>query len=160
MTIRQCSKSDFNAILTIINDAAEAYRGVIPADCFHDPYMSAHDLQNEIDAGVVFWGLDRAGQLAGIMGFQELEAVALIRHAYVRTALQGSGIGSVLLSHIQNLSKQSLLVGTWATADWAIGFYQRHGFEIVSEDNTPQLLKRYWTISERQIETSVVLAEV
>lgn len=159
MTIRQCDSADVSDILVIINDAAEAYRGVIPDDCFHDPYMSSDELQREIDTGVCFWGAETDEILVGVVGIQELEKVALIRHAYVRTAMQNQGLGADLLQHLRGLSRKPLLVGTWATAGWAIRFYQRHGFEVAPSTVTPALLKRFWSISDRQIETSVVLAE-
>ena len=159
MTIRQCDSEDFSEILAIINDAAEAYKGVIPDNCFHDPYMSSDELQREIDAGVCFWGLEIERILAGVMGIQELPEVTLIRHAYVRTVRQHQGLGADLLHHLRGVSRRPLLVGTWASAGWAIRFYKRHGFQVVRSTVAPVLLKRFWSISDRQIETSVVLAE-
>jgi GNAT superfamily N-acetyltransferase len=146
------------AILTIINAAAIAYRGVIPADCWHEPYMSAAELDREISAGVAFWVYEAEGALAGAMGIQPVRDVDLIRHAYVRPGTQRRGVGGALLEHLQALTTRRVLVGTWAAAGWAIRFYERHGFELVSTERKTALLKTYWTIPDRQIETSVVLA--
>lgn len=157
-TIRACDDSDRAAILEIINEAAQAYRGLIPADCWHEPYMSMDELEGEIAAGVVFWGCESRGQLIGVMGIQGVDDVDLIRHAYVRPELHGRGTGAALLTHLRGQSQRPMLVGTWAAAAWAIRFYQRNGFELVSSAATPALLKRYWSIPDRQIETSVVLA--
>jgi GNAT superfamily N-acetyltransferase len=158
--IRPCDASEHEAILTVVNAAAEAYRGVIPADRWHDPYMTRGELDAEIAAGVRFWGHEHAGALTGVMGIQPVDDVELIRHAYVLPAHQGEGIGTSLLRHLRGLSGRSTLVGTWADAGWAIRFYERNGFALVSESEKTALLRRYWTIPERQIETSVVLAEV
>ena len=157
-TIRLCRDDDRAAILAIVNAAAEAYRGVIPADQWHEPYMSRGELDGEIAAGVVFWGCEEDGMLTGVMGLQSLPDVDLIRHAYTLPGDQRRGIGGALLGELQRLSKQRLLVGTWEAADWAIRFYKRHGFEQVSPAQKTVLLKTYWNIPERQIETSVVLA--
>lgn len=158
--IRLCRDDERAAIASIINSAAEAYRGVIPADRWHDPYMSADELDREIAAGVTFWGYDDVnGTLAGVMGFQPVRDVDLIRHAYVLPARQGQGIGGNLLRHLREASTQPLLVGTWAAADWAVRFYQRHGFALVSPARKTALLTTYWSIPERQIETSVVLTD-
>ena len=157
-TIRLSRPDERARILAIITAAAEAYRGVIPDDCWHDPYMSLEELEREMAAGVVFWGHESNGELTGIMGIQHVLDVDLIRHAYVLPALQGSGIGSRLLAHLAQVATRPVLVGTWAAADWAIRFYQRHGFELVPEALKVTLLKTYWTIPERQIETSVVLS--
>ena len=119
--------------------------------------MSADELAREIDAGVEFWGYEDGGQLLGVMGVQSVEDVDLIRHAYVAPASQRRGVGSVLLERLARPTDRPLLVGTWAAAEWAIRFYERHGFELVSRDETARLLRTYWTISDRQIETSVVL---
>jgi GNAT superfamily N-acetyltransferase len=156
--IRPCRADDRTAILVIVNAAAEAYRGVIPADRWREPYMPAHELDAEIAAGVAFWGYEADGVLLGLMGIQQVRDVDLIRHAYVLPASQGLGVGSSLLEHLQGLSARRLLVGTWATADWAIRFYRRHGFELVSPERKTALLESYWNIPDRQIETSVVLA--
>jgi GNAT superfamily N-acetyltransferase len=145
-------------MLAIINAAAEAYRGVIPSDCWHEPYMPAAQLQAEIAAGIAFMGCEVDGALAGVMGIQPVRNVDLIRHAYVLPAYQGSGVGSALIAHLRAQTVRQILVGTWAAATWAIGFYERHGFRLVPETFKASLLRTYWTISERQIETSVVLA--
>jgi GNAT superfamily N-acetyltransferase len=160
--IRRCAEADFEAILAIVNEAARAYDGVIPADRYHEPYMPTEELRGEIDAGVEFWAWDEDGAVPGVrgvMGIQEVKDVTLIRHAYVRTADQGRGIGAALLDHLRARAKRPLLIGTWADAAWAIRFYERHGFEVVPPDEKAELLRRYWTVPERQIETSVVLAE-
>jgi GNAT superfamily N-acetyltransferase len=156
--IRPCHDDERPLILTIVNAAAEAYRGVIPDDRWHEPYMPADELDREIASGVVFWGYAIDRRLVGMMGIQAMDEVDLIRHAYVSPAEQGLGVGSGLLEHLRGLSSRPMLVGTWARAEWAIGFYRRHGFELVSSDLARALLQRYWTIPERQIETSVVLA--
>jgi GNAT superfamily N-acetyltransferase len=155
--IRQCCASERRTILTIVNGAAEAYRGVIPADRWHEPYMGWQELAREITAGVDFWGYEADGALLGVIGIQQVRDVALIRHAYVIPTAQRRGVGSALLEHIQRLHEGRLLVGTWAAATWAIRFYQHHGFELVSPAMTAALLKSYWTIPDRQVETSVVL---
>jgi GNAT superfamily N-acetyltransferase len=142
----------------IVNAAAEAYRGVIPDDCWHEPYMPLSELQSEIAAGVVFWGYETADTLVGVMGVQPVRDVDLIRHAYVLPADQRHGVGGALLEHLRNLSTRRMLVGTWAAADWAIRFYCGHGFELASPARKNVLLKTYWSIPDRQIETSVVLA--
>ena len=157
-SIRPCRRDEHATILAIINAAAEAYRGVIPADCWHEPYLSSSQLQREIDAGVSFWGYEMDGALTGVIGLQAVRDVDLIRHAYVLPAHQHHGIGTTLLTHLRGLSRRQLLVGTWADAEWAIRFYERHGFELVAPALMPSLLRSYWTISDRQIETSVVLA--
>jgi GNAT superfamily N-acetyltransferase len=158
-TIRRCREDERGAILAIVNAAAEAYRGVIPPDRWHEPYMPAEELDAEIAAGVEFWGYEDGGGLSGIMGIQAVGDVDLIRHAYVDPAHQGRGIGSALLEHLTRDRERPLLIGTWATAHWAIRFYRRHGFEPQSPDRSAELLRAYWTIPERQIETSVVLAQ-
>ena len=156
--IRPCRDDDRHAIGEIVNAAADAYRGVIPPDRWHEPYMPRDELAAELDAGVVFWGYESDGELLGVMGIQPVRDVELIRHAYVRPGSQGSGIGSALLEHIAQRSTRRMLVGTWAAAEWAIRFYRRHGFEPVGPQATAALLRSYWTIPERQIATSVVLA--
>ena len=157
-TVRPCRKDERLVISEIINAAAEAYHGVIPADRWHDPYMSLSELDSEISAGVGFWVCASERDVIGVMGIQPVRDVDLIRHAYVRPGNQRRGIGAVLISHIRSMSSRQMLVGTWAAATWAIAFYQRHGFELVSAERKTALLKTYWTIPERQIETSVVLA--
>ena len=157
-SVRPCRDDERGTILSIVNAAAEAYRGVIPADCWHEPYMSAEELDNEIAAGVAFWGYVADGALIGVMGIQQVRDVDLIRHAYVSPGSQRHGVGSALLQHLGRTTTRLMLVGTWAAAGWAIRFYRRHGFEPVSPERTVALLKSYWTIPDRQIETSVVLA--
>jgi GNAT superfamily N-acetyltransferase len=157
--IRRCDDRDFELIWTIINDGAQAYKGTIPADRWTEPYMSKEKLQHEIDVGVVFWGYEDAGVLEGVMGIQKVQDVTLVRHAYVRTSSQKRGIGGRLLSHLRELTSGPMLIGTWAAAVWAIHFYERHGFQMVSPQEKDRLLKRYWSIPERQIDTSVVLAD-
>lgn len=156
--IRLCNADDFDTVWAVINDGARTYTGVIPTDCMKNPYMPKHELQHEIEEGVVFWAYEDCSEVLGVMGIQELHDVTLIRHAYVRTSAQGRGIGGQLLSHLRRLAKNPLLIGTWAEAKWAIGFYEKHEFAVVSDALKDQLLRQYWTIPERQIETSVVLA--
>jgi GNAT superfamily N-acetyltransferase len=156
--IRPCRANDRAAILSIINAAAEAYRGVIPADQWHEPYMHQDELSSEIAAGVTFWGHEDDGVLIGVMGMQSVRDVDLIRHAYVLPSSQRRGIGDGLLRHLRQLSARRMLIGTWDTAEWAIRFYRRHGFELVSPVRKTVLLKTYWSVPDRQIETSVVLA--
>lgn len=158
MSVRLCRDDEHDEMLAIINSAAEAYRGVIPADRWHEPYMPAHELDHEIAAGVAFWGYEMEGALVGVMGIQPVRDVDLIRHAYVLPDQQGHGVGGALLEHLRGLSTRPMLVGTWAAAEWAIRFYQRHGFEPAQREQKAALLKTYWTIPDRQIETSVVLA--
>jgi len=158
MTIRICRDDERGEILSIINAAAKAYHGVIPADRWHDPYMSGDELDRELAAGVAFWGYEDSGRLVGIMGFQQVRDVELIRHAYVWPSKQRRGFGSKLLRHLRQVSTKPMLVGTWAAAAWAIRLYERHGFALVSPHRKTVLLNSYWTIPERQIETSVVLA--
>jgi GNAT superfamily N-acetyltransferase len=156
--IRRCRPNERAEILGIINAAAEIYRGVIPADRWHDPYMSQADLDREIEAGVDFWGYQREGDLLGIMGMQKVREVDLIRHAYVKPGNQRLGIGGALIAHLRTVSRRRMLVGTWADAAWAIAFYQHNDFELVPEEHTAEVLKKYWDIPQRQIDTSVVLA--
>ena len=157
--IRPCAETDVPVILEIINDAAQAYRGIIPADRWHEPYMSAAELAHQIESGVLFWGYEENGELSGVMGIQHVRDVTLIRHAYVRTALRNRGIGAALLKHLRTLTAKPILIGTWAAADWAIRFYERYGYAVVGGDAKNRLLRTYWSIPERQVETSVVLAE-
>jgi GNAT superfamily N-acetyltransferase len=156
-SIRRCPADEREAVLSIVNAAAEAYRDVIPADQWHDPYMPSHELDAEIAAGVDFWGYEADGCLIGVMGIQPVLDVHLIRHAYVLPSRQRLGVGGALVSHLRPLSTRRMLVGTWAAADWAIRFYQRHGFELLGPERSASLLRSYWTIPDRQIETSVVL---
>ncbi|MFO1349283.1 MAG: GNAT family N-acetyltransferase [Gammaproteobacteria bacterium] len=157
--IRLCAPGDFAAILAIVNDAAEAYRGVIPADCWHDPYMDAAQLAGELNSGVAFWAWVEGGELLGVMGLQDVRDAALIRHAYVRTARRGGGIGGRLLAHLKKQTALPTLVGTWAAAEWAIQFYEKHDYRLVTPGEKERLLRQYWSISDRQIDTSVVLAD-
>jgi GNAT superfamily N-acetyltransferase len=155
--IRPCRDDERSEILVIVNAAAEAYRGVIPADRWREPYMPAHELDAEMAAGVVFWGCEQDGALAGVMGIQRVSDVQLIRHAYVLPSAQGGGVGRALLEHLVARSEAPLLVGTWAAAEWAIRFYVRNGFTQVAPARKDELLRQYWDIPDRQIATSVVL---
>ena len=186
MAIRPCSDADLDAVLAVVNTAATAYEGAVPTDCFDVPYMSAAELRAEIGAGVRFWGwfdgeegargtagvaLCDSEQLLGVMGIQDVDNVTLIRHAYVLPAHQRRGIGGRLLAHLLSLPqpagalrdrdasarRRPLLVGTWADAVWAVRFYERHGFRLVTPAEKDRLLRRYWRIPERQVATSVVL---
>lgn len=157
--IRCCDERDFEQICSIINDGAHAYEGVIPADCWTEPYMSSDELRAEIEDGVTFWGYDENESLTAVMGMQQVEDVTLIRHAYVRTSSRNRGIGGRLLAHLRKLAHGPVLVGTWADAGWAIRFYEKHGFHVVASEQKERLLKRYWTVPDRQVETSVVLAD-
>ena len=143
----------------IINDAARAYRGVIPADRWHEPYMPANELEKEIAEGVVFWVAEQEGRLSGLMGIQDKGDVTLVRHAYVASTTQRSGVGTKLLHHVESIVDKPILIGTWAAASWAIGFYQRNGYTLLSTGDADRLLRTYWSIPTRQIETSVVLAD-
>jgi GNAT superfamily N-acetyltransferase len=157
--IRPCSAMDYPVMLEIINEAARAYRGVIPADRWSEPYMSEVEFRREIEDGVRFWGYVDAGDLVGVMGIQHVRDVSLIRHAYVRTARRQKGIGGKLLDALRAQTARPLLMGTWAAAAWAVQFYEKHGFRMVPPDEKDALLKKYWSISSRQVETSVVLAD-
>jgi GNAT superfamily N-acetyltransferase len=157
--IRPCDHNDFEAIYAIVNDAAEAYRGIIPEDRWKEPYMDRQELQHEIDDGVVFWGYEDEGELIGVMGIQDVMDVTLVRHAYVRRARQNQGIGGKLLTELRRKTTRPTLMGTWADAVWAVRFYEKHGFRLVTPEEKTQLLQRYWCIPERQVETSVVLAD-
>lgn len=159
MVIRRGTDGDFDTILAIVNDAASAYRGVIPADRWHEPYMPHNELANEIESGVIFWVAEHEGRVAGVMGVQDRGDVTLVRHAYVASGTQRSGIGTSLLRHAQTLTDKPVLIGTWGAASWAIGFYERNGFTLLSTDEKDRLLRKYWSIPERQIETSVVLGD-
>ena len=156
--IRKCRSGDFETICEIVNDAAQAYRGVIPADRWKEPYMPPEELRREIDDGVVFWGCEADGVLLGVMGIQDVQDVTLMRHAYVRTARQNQGIGGELLRRLRTLTDRPILIGTWADAVWAIRFYEKHGFRLVSTEQKNRLLRKYWSIPDRQVATSVVLA--
>jgi GNAT superfamily N-acetyltransferase len=156
--IRLCRDDERTAMLGIINAAAEAYRGVIPPDCWHEPYMPPQDFDREIAKGVDFWGYEMHGKLIGVMGIQPVRDVDLIRHAYVLPGSQRRGVGAALITHLRHLSARRMLVGTWSAAIWAIRFYQRHSFQLLAAERARALLGMYWTITDRQIETSVVLA--
>jgi GNAT superfamily N-acetyltransferase len=159
MEIRECVDSDFDAIFRIINDAAQAYKGIIPEDRWHEPYMSRAQLAHEIGDGVRFWGMTSGSELVGVMGVQDKGEVCLVRHAYVRTAQRQAGIGTALLKHVRAMVTKPILIGTWADASWAIRFYVKNGFRVLSKEETRSLLHAYWSIPERQVETSVVLAD-
>ena len=156
--IVESKESDFKDIFHIINDAASAYKGIIPADRWHEPYMSEQELQSQIEDGVRFWCYLDNDEIIGVMGIQDKSDVTLIRHAYVRTTVRNKGIGGKLLRHLSQLTTKPILIGTWADATWAIGFYQKHGFSLVSHNDKERLLRQYWNIPVRQIETSIVLA--
>ncbi|MET0532887.1 MAG: GNAT family N-acetyltransferase, partial [Steroidobacter sp.] len=158
MLIRPCHDGEFDTLLAIINAAASKYRGVIPDDCWHEPYMSSQHLRDEIADGVQFIAAEIDGSLAGVMGIQPVRNVELIRHAYVRPEFQGRGLGGALIAHLKSQSHRQILVGTWRAATWAIRFYETHQFQLVPESVKAELLKTYWTIPARQIDTSVVLA--
>lgn len=157
--MRAFATTDLDAVLAIINAAAQAYRGVIPADRWHDPYMSKDVLEKEIVDGVSFWVAEVEGRLLGVMGIQNRGDVTLVRHAYIDPTLQRTGVGTRLLRHVEGLTDKPILIGTWADASWAIAFYRRNGFAIVSNPEKDVLLRRYWSIPARQVETSVVLAD-
>lgn len=158
MLIRQGRQADLPRIFQVVNDAARRYRGVIPDDRWHDPYMPHDELAREIANGVVFWVAEDDGQVLGVMGIQDKGEVALVRHAYVASEAQRRGVGTRLLRHVQGLTAKPVLIGTWAAASWAIDFYRRNGFSVVPAEEKNRLLRTYWTIPERQVEVSVVLA--
>lgn len=159
LQIRKSRAADLPAMLALINDAAQAYRGVIPADCWHEPYLPAQELEAEIADGIVFCVAQEGGRLLGVMGLQDKADVALVRHAYVARSAQRKGIGTKLLHHLEGLTDKPVLIGTWAAAAWAIRFYRRNGYAVVSNSDKEILLRKYWSIPARQIETSVVLAD-
>ena len=159
MLIRPVRDDEHDVVLAIINDAAQRYRGVIPEDRWHDPYFSAEYLAGEIAAGVCFFGYQAGGELVGVMGVQDVDDVTLIRHAYVLPRAQRAGIGGELLRSLLVTTDKPVLIGTWADADWAIAFYEKKGFARVSVGEKTRLLRRYWSIPERQVETSVVLVQ-
>jgi GNAT superfamily N-acetyltransferase len=159
MLIRKSVEADCAAMLAIVNDAAQAYRGVIPVDRWREPYMPADELEKEIAGGVVFWVAEEEGRLLGVMGIQDKGEVALVRHAYVARTTQRKGVGTRLLRYVEGLADKPLLIGTWADASWAIEFYRRNGFTVVPNSHRDRLLRTYWSIPKRQIETSVVLAD-
>lgn len=157
--IRECLESELGTIYEIINDSAMAYKDRIPADRWKDPYMTMDELKEQIRDGVVFYCFEDGDRLLGVMGIQDREDVKLIRHAYVRTSARRVGIGVQLLNYLRKGQKKPVLIGTWADATWAIDFYQKNGFHLVESEERKLLLKKYWTVPERQIETSVVLAD-
>jgi N-acetylglutamate synthase-like GNAT family acetyltransferase len=157
--IRKYQQADLGAMLAIVNDAAQAYRGVIPADRWREPYMPLDELADEIAHGVVFWVAEEDGRLLGVMGTQDKGEVALVRHAYVKPTMQRKGVGTKLLRHVESLAGKPVLIGTWADASWAIEFYRKNGFTVVPNRDKDSLLRRYWSIPARQVETSVVLAD-
>jgi len=151
-----CQPGDAKRIHLIINEAAKAYEGVIPADCYHQPYMTMGELKREMKRMTFFGWEAKDGELVGIMGVEPIKDVTLIRHAYVLPQWQRQGIATKLLEHLRGLvTTPRLLVGTWSDAYWAIEFYVKHGFSLLP--NKDELLKTYWDIPQRQIETSVVL---
>lgn len=157
--IRRCDEKDFDAVFAVINDAARAYRGVIPEDRYHEPYMPSEELRRQLGEGVVFWGYEDRGELIGVMGIQNVGDVTLIRHAYVRTVRRNQGLGGRLLTRLLAMTDRPVLIGTWADASWAIAFYEKYGFVRISREEKDRLLKKYWRIPDRQVETSVVLAD-
>jgi N-acetylglutamate synthase-like GNAT family acetyltransferase len=157
--IRQCTDTDFETIYGIINDAAQAYKGVIPEDRWHEPYMSRMQLRHEMEDGVRFWGIEEDQILVGIMGIQDKGEVCLIRHAYIKTSRRKEGMGTRLLRHLESMTEKPILIGTWADATWAIRFYQKNGYRLLSEAEKNDLLRKYWNIPGRQVQTSVVLAD-
>jgi GNAT superfamily N-acetyltransferase len=157
--IAPCTETDVPVISEIINESAPAYKGVIPADRWHEPYMPMAELQSELAKGVRFFGYRVADRLAGVMGIQDVKDVTLIRHAYVRTENRGQGIGGALLTALREITDRPILIGTWKMATWAIRFYEKHGFTLIDEAEKNRLLQIYWTIPERQVEESVVLAD-
>ena len=159
IVMRPCTDRDLGAILTVINDAAQAYRGVIPEDCWHEPYMSMAELEQEILDGVAFRGYEEGGQLLGVMGIQDRGPVTLFRHAYVRTDRRNGGIGTQLLRHLEGLTAKPVLIGTWERATWAVRFYTKNGYRVLSRPETNALLRRYWNLPDLQVITSVVMAD-
>ena len=157
-TIRPCGASDLPRLFAIINDAAQAYKGIIPADRWHEPYMPMRELEEQLAQGIAFSGYESGGELLGVMGIQDRGDVTLIRHAYVKTSARRGGVGAQLLEHLETLTVKPVLIGTWADASWAIRFYEKNGYRVLSRPETERLLRKYWTIPERQIVTSVVLA--
>ncbi len=157
--IRKCTEADFDTMYEIINDSAIAYKGVIPSDSWKEPYMAKEELKRQIEEGVSFWGFEDRNVLVGIMGAQAVDDVTLIRHAYVRTPYRNRGVGSELIRFALERISTPVLVGTWANAVWAIRFYEKNGFRRVSTEEKNRLLRTYWNIPKRQVETSVVLAD-
>ncbi len=157
MIVKSNHKKDFNTIFEIINDASVAYKGIIPKDRWKEPYMSKEELTVQMEEGVEFWSYVENNKILGVMGIQFKEDVTLIRHAYVRTSARKKGIGGKLLNHLIDMTNFPVLIGTWSDASWAISFYEKHNFRMVSKNEKNNLLKKYWSVPDRQIETSVVL---
>jgi N-acetylglutamate synthase-like GNAT family acetyltransferase len=157
--IREGTEEDLDEIFNVINDAALAYKGVIPPDRWREPYMTKEELKAQIEGGVRFSCYVDDDEIIGVMGIQDKTEVELIRHAYVRTGRRNKGVGTLLLSELIGGSTKPILIGTWKAADWAIGFYEKHGFSLVNEKEKNRLLKKYWAIPDRQVETSVVLVD-
>jgi N-acetylglutamate synthase-like GNAT family acetyltransferase len=157
--IREAELTDILEICAVINDGASAYRGVIPEDRWHEPYMRADEVASEIEAGIQFSCYTEDGEILGVMGVQDKGHVVLIRHAYIRTAARRRGIGAELLSTLIHTTDKPILIGTWRAAEWAIDFYQKHGFEVLPDYKAQELLHKYWKVPTRQMETSVVLAD-
>ncbi len=157
--MRDAQADDFDAILAVINDAAQAYRGVIPSGCHHEPYMSAEELKSELESHVAFSVLEDEGRIVAVMGIQDKADVALVRHAYTVTESQGRGFGTQLLHHLESLTAKPMLIGTWAAATWAIEFYRKNKYRVVSDQEKNSLLRKYWSVPDKQIETSLVLVD-
>jgi len=157
--IRLCRADEIDTIYNIINDSSMVYKGVIPSDRWKEPYMPMEELQAEIANGVVFWGCELGGELVGVMGIQNVGDVTLIRHAYIRTDMRNNGMGGKLLAFLRSRADRPILIGTWKDAAWAVRFYEKNGFRTVTPAEKDRLLKQYWTIPRRQVETSVVLVE-
>lgn len=155
-----CNDDELPMVNSIINESAQAYKGIIPADRWHEPYMSMDEMNDEIAKGVCFYGYHLDGSLIGVMGIQDVKDVTLIRHAYVLTNFRSKGIGRQMLEHMKQLTTRPILIGTWRAATWAVEFYQKNGFRLVDEEEKNRLLKTYWTVPERQIEESVVLTSI
>ncbi len=158
-TISPCGSKDLPIIFEIINESAHAYKGVIPADRWHEPYMPMAELVSEISKGVKFYGYFAGDRLVGVMGVQDVKDVTLIRHAYVRTKCRSQGIGGKLLTYLNQLTSRPVLIGTWKAATWAIRFYEKNGFVLLGDDEKNRLLKIYWTVPDRQVKESIVLAD-
>jgi len=159
MTIAPGQPADVPSIFAIINESAQAYKGVIPVDRWHEPYMPMADLASEIGKGVRFYCARLDDRIVGVMGIQDVKDVTLIRHAYVRTESRRHGIGQALLEQLNQLTTRPVLIGTWKAATWAIRFYEKNGFTLVNDDEKNRLLRTYWTIPARQVEESVVLVD-
>jgi N-acetylglutamate synthase-like GNAT family acetyltransferase len=157
--IRECDEKDFESILGIINDAAMKYKGVIPAECWREPYMSEEALKKDIESGVQFYGYEEVNVLIGVMGIQYFPDVTLIRDAYVRGSAQGKGIGGTLLRYLISKTDKPVLIGTWRDTEWSVKFYEKHGFKVLGKSEADALLKKYWVASKTHFDNSVVLAD-